>query len=326
MKSSIYLFKSLPALLFLFSLLNYCNIIAQETTVDERVFDYAEYNHKCFQCHGHKTFHYFNETSGKTIKERMNPYFVIDSAEFYNSNHWNFSCTDCHSTEYENFPHNGELRMEQKPACIDCHGGDDTYASYHFEEIEVEFAESVHSTKHSEDFTCYMCHNPHSYKINARNNSNIKETIVYDNNICLSCHANIDKYQLISDLQNPNILVTHEWLPNQALHFANVRCIECHAKTNDSIMVAHLIQPKELAVKKCVECHSQNSILQASLYKFQAKENRNNLGFFNPSLMENSYIIGANRNYYLNIISIFVYGFTLIVILIHAFLRIIIKK
>lgn len=325
MKSSLYLFKSLPTVLFLLSLLSNLNIIAQETVVDERVFDYAEDNQHCFQCHGHKTYHYYNESSEKNIKERMNPYFIVDSVEYYNSNHWNFSCTDCHSTEYESFPHNGELRMEEKPSCLDCHGGDDTYASYHFEEIEVEFQESVHSTKHSEDFTCYMCHNPHSYKINARSNLSLKDVIVYDNNICLSCHANIDKYQLISDLQNPNILETHEWLPNQALHFKSVRCIECHTKRNDSILVAHLIQPKELAVKNCVECHSQNSILQASLYKFRAVEGRNKLGFLNPSLLESSYIIGANRNYYLNVISIFVYGFTLLIILVHFFLRIIKK-
>lgn len=314
----------MPIAAFLYCLLYNNTTNAQETIVDERVFDYADYNQQCFQCHGHKTYHYFNESSGKNIKERMNPYFIVDSVEYYNSNHWNFSCTDCHSTEYENFPHNGELRMEEKPACIDCHGGDETYASYHFEEIEVEFLESVHSTKHSEDFTCYMCHNPHSYKINARN-FNIKETIIYDNNICLSCHADINKYQLISDLQNPNILETHEWLPNQALHFKSVRCIECHTKRNDSILVAHLIQPKELAVKNCVECHSQNSILQASLYKFRAQESRNKLGFLNPSFMDNSYIIGANRNYYLNVLSVFFYGLVLFIILIHSLFRIIKK-
>ena len=309
--------------IMLFTAISYTSI-GQEAY--KRIPDFAEENGVCFRCHSHKTYNYFNEWTEQNVRERMNPYFIIDSIEYYESNHWNFQCTDCHSYEYEDFPHNSELRLEEKPGCLDCHGGDDTYADYHFEEIEDEFQRSVHSDKHSIDFTCWMCHNPHSYKISARTSENIKEVIVYDNNICLSCHADINKYQLISDQENPNILEKHDWLPNQQLHFANVRCIECHAKTNDSIMVAHLIQPKELAVKRCVECHSQNSILEASLYKFQARENRNKLGFFNPSLLENSYIIGANRNYYLNIISIFVYGFTLLVILIHAFLRIIIKK
>ncbi len=287
----------------------------------ENEFPNAAENHLCFKCHGHKTYHYYNEVTQHEIKDRMNPYFVFDSVTFYQSNHKYLQCTDCHSYEFKKFPHSGELRMEEKPKCLDCHGGDEAYAKYHFEQIEEEFLKSVHSTKHSEEFTCSMCHNPHTYKITARTSENLKETIIYDNNICLSCHANIDKYQLISDKQNPNILQKHEWLPNQALHFANVRCIECHAEKNDSILVAHNIQPKEKAVKACVECHSQNSILMASLYKFQAKERRNSLGFFNAAILNNSYIIGANRNFYLNIVSIGLFVLVFAGVIIHGLLR-----
>lgn len=297
----------------------------QNETDEPEVFEYAAENHQCFKCHGHKTYHYYNENLDRVIKDRMNPYFVIDSVEFYESNHRHFSCTDCHSYEYTNFPHNGELRMEPLPICIDCHGGDPTYEKYHFERIEEEFQKSVHSTKHSEDFTCWMCHNPHTYKITARTNENILQTIQYDNAICLSCHADINKYQLISDLTNPNLIKKHDWLPNQALHFQNVRCIECHAEIKKDILVAHNIQPKEKAVKLCIECHSENSLLLASLYKYQAKERRNELGFFNAAILNNSYIIGANRNYFLNVISIAIFGLVLLVIAIHATKRIINK-
>ncbi|MEZ5197441.1 MAG: cytochrome c3 family protein [Bacteroidales bacterium] len=141
-----------------------------------------------------------------------------------------FSLHDCHSYDYNDFPHSGELRMEESYNCIDCHGGDETWADYNFERIDEEFHTSVHSTKHSEEFTCWMCHNPHEYKITARTNDNLKETIVYDNEICMSCHTDINKYQLISFKDNPNIIDQHEWLPNQAVHFLNVRCIECHAR------------------------------------------------------------------------------------------------
>ncbi len=288
---------------------------------NETQFPNAEDNQVCLKCHGHKMFHYFSESQDREIRDRMNPYFVIDSAAFYQSNHRQLGCTDCHSYEYRTFPHSGELRMEAKPACLDCHGGDEATAKYHFERIEEEFQKSVHSTKHSEEFKCSMCHNPHTYKITARTNENLKQTIIYDNNICLSCHANIDKYQLISDKKNPNILQKHEWLPNQALHFANVRCIECHAEKNDSILVAHDILPKDKAVKACVECHSQNSILMGSLYKFQAKERRNSLGFFNAAILNNSYIIGANRNIYLNVISIAVFCLVFVGVIIHGILR-----
>ena len=299
--------------------------VSQDDAVEPRVYDYAEDNHQCFKCHGDKTYHYYNENLERTIKERMNPYFVIDSVEYYESNHWNFSCTDCHSYDYTTFPHPGELRMEERPNCLLCHGGDDTYADYQFEKIEEEFQKSVHSTKHSEEFTCWMCHNPHSYKINARTNDKVLKTIEYDNSICLSCHADINKYQLMSDITNPNLLVKHEWLPNQALHFLNVRCIECHAEIKGDMMIAHNVQPKEKAVKLCVECHSSNSLLLASLYKHQVQERRSKFGFVNASILNNSYIIGANRNYYLNVISLVLFGMVIIGIGIHATLRIIKK-
>jgi Zn finger protein HypA/HybF involved in hydrogenase expression len=288
-------------------------------------FEYAEENQQCFECHGHKTYYYYNDWTERDVKERMNPYFIIDSIDFYQSNHKTFRCTDCHSTDYESFPHDGQLRMEEKYACLDCHEDDEDYAEYDFERLDEEFRNSVHSTKHSEDFTCWMCHSPHSYKINARTNENIMETIQYDNDICLSCHADLDKYQLISSLANPNIIDKHEWLPNQALHFVSVRCIDCHAEIKEDIMIAHNVQDKDKAVKKCVECHSENSLLLGSLYKFRAMESRSKLGFVNSAILNNSYIIGANRNYYLNVSSLIIFGFVIAGIVLHATFRIIKK-
>lgn len=300
------------------------NLPAQEDEdIDDLIFEVAAENETCMKCHGHSMYFYFNDWIEREVKERMNPYFIIDSARYYISNHKSFFCTDCHSMDYENFPHSGELRMEEKYACLDCHGGDDTYAEFQFERIDEEFRESVHSTKHNEEFTCWMCHNPHSYKINARNTQNLKETIIYDNEICLSCHADIDKYQLITTMVNPNILEKHDWLPNKALHFANVRCVECHAEIENDILVAHNVKSKEEAVKNCVECHSANSILMASLFKYQAVERRNELGFFNAAILNDTYIIGANRNYYLNMLSFIFFGFVLFGIIVHSTLRIV---
>ncbi|HSG68595.1 MAG TPA: cytochrome c3 family protein [Bacteroidales bacterium] len=298
---------------------------AQEES-EERVYEYLEENQGCLKCHGHIYFYYVNENLGREIKERMNPYFFIDSADFYASNHWNFMCTDCHSYDYSTFPHPNELRMEPSFQCLDCHGGDDTFARFNFEGIDEEFHKSVHSSKHSEDFTCWMCHNPHSYKINARTNENMQEFITYDNEICLSCHSNISKYQLLTTLDNPNILTTHNWLPNQGLHFKNVRCIECHAEINNDILVAHNVQPKEKAVKLCVECHSKNSRLLTSLYKLQFTDERSAAGFSNAAMLEESYIIGANRNVYLNSLSILMFGLAILFVLAHASLRLIIKR
>lgn len=285
------------------------------------VSPFHEDNERCFKCHGQKTYKYTNETLGQDVKALMFSERIINRNAFYDSNHKAFSCTDCHSSDYTKFPHPVELRMEQLYNCIDCHGNDEKFARFHFEEIETEYKESVHFKLEAEGFTCWKCHDPHTYKINIRNSENIKETILYDNNICLGCHSNFDKFQLLTDRKEINIVTTHEWLPNQAVHFQNVRCIECHTKINNNILVSHFIQSKDKAVRRCNECHSQNSILMATLYKFKSKEQRRS-GFFNGIILNESYVIGANRNEFLNEISFIILIITAIGIGIHLVLRV----
>ena len=285
-----------------------------------------EKNQECLKCHGKKYFSYFNEYAGKDIKERMNPLYIVDSANFYISNHRTFMCTDCHSSEYGTFPHPNELRFEPSFACMDCHEGNEDFADFHFEAIQEEFIKSVHSEKHSEEFTCWMCHNPHTYHITARTSENLPETIQYDNEICLSCHSDQSKMGLLSDRLIYDMLNQHEWLPNQRLHFKNVRCIECHARTSDTLMVAHMVQPKEKAVKLCVECHSKNSILMASLYKHIKQETQEKQGFLNAAILSQGYVIGANRNYFLNYGSLAIFALVLMGIAGHAILRYIYPK
>jgi hypothetical protein len=284
-------------------------------------------NQECLKCHGKKYFSYHNEYVGKDVKERMNPLYIIDSGSYYKANHRTFMCTDCHSSEYSSsFPHPNELRFEPSFTCMDCHEGNEDFADFHFETIQEEFLKSVHSEKHSEEFTCWMCHNPHSYHITARNSDNLLETIQYDNEICLSCHSDQSKLGLLSDRQIYDMLNQHEWLPNQRLHFKNVRCIECHARTSDTLMVAHMIQPKEKAVKLCVECHSKNSILMASLYKHIKQETQEKQGFLNAAILSQGYVIGANRNYFLNYGSLAILALVLLGICAHAILRSIYPK
>ncbi len=213
--------------------------------------------------------------AGNEVSAMMCDNRVIHRNEFYTANHKSFACTDCHAAEYDSFPHPGQLRMESKYNCIDCHGNDEKYAKFQFEEIEEEFQQSAHYTANSEEFTCWKCHNPHSYKINIRDSKNISQSIAYDNQICLNCHSDFERFQLLTSRKEINLIQKHEWLPNQALHFSQVRCIECHARPNDSLLVAHRIMPKEKAVKRCVECHSQNSLLMSSLYKYQATGKQN---------------------------------------------------
>jgi len=288
-------------------------------------FKHASENENCLKCHGQSKFYVDNKESGKTMTKKMYSELIIRRDLFYVSNHREFKCIDCHSEDYMTFPHAGNLMMQSMPNCLDCHGGDPKYAKYHFENIEKEFNESVHVKRLGANFTCWKCHNGHFYKITARPSENIKHTISYDNAICLNCHADSLNYQLLTDKENPNLITKHDWLPNQKLHFTSVRCIECHTRksSNDSTLVAHEILPKQQAVKKCQECHSSNSILLATLYRYEIKEKRSSRGFITGSIVNDKYVIGANRNYYLNVLSIIIFISVLIGILVHTILRMI---
>ncbi|MBI9059422.1 cytochrome c3 family protein [Labilibaculum sp. DW002] len=267
-----------------------------------------------------------NEDFGIQIKEKMYGDRLIDTIAYAQSNHGMFKCTDCHSPEYETFPHAGNLRMEMMYACNDCHGGDPEYAKFHFDEIEEAFYESMHYNRAPDAFNCWSCHNPHTYKTQARVGEKISETVTYDNQICLKCHADVSQYELLTERENINIIKSHEWLPNQELHFKNVRCIECHTQLNDSLLVSHVVMPKDSAIRECTQCHSENSHLMASLYKYKSMESRKSVGFLNAVIINDSYVIGANRNKYLNILSVVLFGLVLFGIFIHALFRIIKRK
>ena len=281
-----------------------------------------EENQKCLSCHGQRIYQYHNKELGQDIRKKMCIDYMIDTLLFSSSNHKSFKCTDCHSPDYVEFPHSGTLRMEMMYSCMDCHGGDEHYAKFHFEEIEEAFYQNLHYTRAPEIFSCWSCHNPHYYKTQSRTGENILQTITYDNNICLSCHANIDQYQLLTQRDEINILKTHSWLPNQELHFKNVRCIECHTQRSDTLLISHVVLPREDAIRECTQCHSENSYLMATLYRFQSHQARQTTGFLNAVILNESYVIGANRNKTLNYLSIILFGFIILGISLHILFRI----
>nr|WP_321408051.1 cytochrome c3 family protein [uncultured Carboxylicivirga sp.] len=286
----------------------------------------AQQNQQCLKCHGQVFYQYDNEWTGKVDKRPMNPFYYIDSVKMHVSVHKEFSCTDCHSPDYETFPHSGELRMEEKYACIDCHGGDEHFAKYNFEGIEQAFMESVHFKANDDKFNCWMCHDPHGYQLALRGQESIKDVVSLSNQMCLDCHTNKFKFGLISDEMPKDIAETHIWLPNQPNHFENVRCIDCHTQVQSDLLVSHKILPKEEALNNCVKCHSANSVLMESLYSHRVKESREESGFINAAILNEGYMIGANRNLALNYVSVILFGMLLIGLLIHFILRLTIKN
>jgi hypothetical protein len=296
---------------------------AQESTEDMVLPESAEENEACLQCHGEVKFKMYNSDSSEVLLKHN--YRVIDRKLFYDTLavHREFKCTDCHSDEYSEFPHPLDVRFEPPYTCGDCHEGDDDYIQYNFEGIAEEYYESVHHVDLEDEFSCWDCHNPHGYILHARSGDDIKDVVTYDNNVCLSCHSNIDRFELLTDRNLIDIIENHQWLPNQQMHFESVRCIDCHAKPSDTTLVAHHIQPKEEAVKNCVECHQRNSHLMASLYKYRAMETRSQVGFLNAVMLSDSYVIGANRNVFLNRLSIIIFILTIVGIGVHVIFRII---
>jgi len=305
-------------LVLLILLFSFSTAIAQKVDQSTR-----EENGKCLTCHSKRVVSFTSDSLGKTYKQKMYTDCIIDTSLYYTSNHFNFKCIDCHSSDYEIFPHNAQLRFEELPGCLDCHGDDPAFADFHFEKIQEEFDQSVHSSKHSDQFTCWSCHNSHYYKINARDRKqNLKQTIAYDNAICLSCHSNYDNYRMYVDRLNPNVTKTHDWLPNQANHFQNVRCIECHAKVNDSLLVSHQILPKSQAVKKCAECHSANSRLKASLYKLKLSDP----GLFSDRNIGDAVLIGSPRSTTVDLLGNLLIILTAAGLVFHMTMRIITRK
>ncbi len=272
-----------------------------------------ETNYNCLRCHSMSTIGYRDPNSG--ILKNLS----VIPANFYNSNHKNLECIGCHSSEFKTFPHPSKLKSEDL-YCLNCHQDNPGLFKYSFKTIEKDFEESVHYQKFGNKFTCFNCHDPHSFKINARINSEVKKTVLYDNHICLECHNNETKIAGFTNHVIPDLNTSHQWLPHKDLHWKAVRCIDCHTGKS-AAGISHKILPKEKAVRNCVECHSANSILVQSLYKFQTKEERNKEGFINAVILNNSYVIGATRNYYLNLLSFIIFGLTLIALAVHGFLR-----
>jgi len=282
-------------------------------------------NHPCLKCHSNQAYTFHNDLMEKDETKLMNPYYVIDTVALRNGVHKNFDCTDCHSYDYNTYPHNADLKLEPLPTCLDCHGGDESFAKYQFEKIDEEFHKSIHYRTYGDNFTCSKCHSQHTYNTVARTGSSVRQIVTYDNGICLSCHNDMKRFKMVSGRANPQIVQVHDWLPNQELHFQAVRCIECHTEVIDSLLVSHNIVGKDKAVRKCVECHTSDSRLKASLYKYQNIQQRSEKGVLSTVFSNESYVVGSQQVPFLNLLSYIILFMTLLGISVHLVFRILKK-
>lgn len=244
---------------------------------------------QCLECHS-------DRSSGAAF---------IGQTAFASSVHGRLDCTDCHDESFEEFPH---AQTSEGLSCMDCHSGKSGTMGVDFDAIDSQFSQSIHKTRRP-DFRCTGCHNPHSFQAPSRRSSPSEVLIKDDNSVCLGCHKR----------DNKDILKRHGWLPHAKEHVSSLRCIDCHADQSASgEVVSHKIEKSSRALKECARCHQRDSYLLHSLYKFRREQQMNQKGFFNPVILNDSYVIGATRNYYLNLASIAIAAITLLAIAVHA--------
>ncbi len=69
-------------------------------------------NRQCLECHAHRRFEMAKPSRpNKKYRMKMPREYIIDSAKYICSSHWEFKCTDCHSTDYKTAPHDQALRF-----------------------------------------------------------------------------------------------------------------------------------------------------------------------------------------------------------------------
>lgn len=273
----------------------------------------AEY---CFRCHSNSA-QLIEVISENWRAEDL----LIAPLEYAQSNHGELSCLDCHAYTWPFFPHQEQVRS-QNLSCLGCHKGQKKFHKFQFTHIENEYALSVHNQKLAGDFSCFSCHDPHSFRIHI--DDEIHHTVEESNQICRRCHLSPSRFADLTKRDLPVLRQSHNWLPSAELHWQHVRCIECH--TPHGKRVSHRILAAKQAERKCEQCHTQNSILVSKLYEHRVKEAKENYGFANAAVFNDAYIIGMTRNIYLDWLFLGLSVMVVLGIAFHGTLRIVMAR
>jgi len=341
---SSYAYRSVFAIVLLaFGFIGYVHGQEDPGSVIERIgikSQEIQGNHvDCMRCHSMESLGYRDAVTGGFID------LHVPEKDFLDSNHKALKCVECHTAGFDDYPHPEKAKQEAL-YCVDCHESNPALIPKHFAEIEREFKQSVHYQRLPEHFSCFSCHNAHFFKVSIKSTDmsrfpkrelcinchttndigvsmepvrQVLEMVEYDNQICLNCHAVTTRLKELKETDIPNIETSHKWLPNVEMHWAKVRCVDCHLSKDDNFL--HDILTADQAVKHCEECHSANSILLTKLYKYTIQENRQKYGFINSVTLNDAYIIGMTRNIILDRLSFAILGGMLLVLAAHGFGR-----
>ena len=227
---------------------------------------------------------------------------LVEQERFEHSDHGKMACKDCHTEAYVPYPHLADAKKRIK-GCVECHQNPS-------KTIQPEFKASSHFKEHSERFTCLSCHDSHTMRKASRLET-AHLAAVQDNAMCQSCHDDDARYMALKlpagkpatlnpATQRPDMGKTHDWLPHFDLHLAATRCIDCHSPVVDAGPLSHEVQGKDKALRRCEACHGGDTELGRRLYKRMLLDKPGSEGgFANAALLTEVYVVGANRNQWL---------------------------
>ncbi len=222
---------------------------------------------------------------------------AVDLAALRRSEHGRLPCRECHTGRFAVFPH---PRDRTTRACGDCHPREGTGAAadapYDFPRIVGEFERSVHAG--IEGFRCESCHPPHAFRTLA--SLAVTSAVLADHNgPCLACHRRGAEGPL-ADPSKRGLRAEHGFLPRTAVHLAGSRCLDCHRR--DGAAVSHLLPAAAATERLCTSCHRRDSLLNAGFLRHRPRDGTV-LGFTNPAILEEAYVMGATRNLPLDLLA-----------------------
>lgn len=214
---------------------------------------------------------------------------LVDHPRFEASDHGKMACKDCHSEAYVPYPHRPNAKAQIK-GCEPCH-------QQPAKAIVPEFKASKHFKDHTARFTCLSCHDSHTMR-KAAKLPTAQAAARQDNHQCLACHDDDRRYLALMkpETRRPEMSKVHDWLPELALHLDHIRCVDCHSPVAD-MALSHEVQGKDKAVRRCEACHAEQGELGRRLYKPMLIDRPGEAGgFANAALLTEVYVVGANRN------------------------------
>lgn len=298
-------------------------------------------NEKCFSCHGSA------DITTKWVTDRGRALQLhVDEVDYRNSVHSGQNCQSCHegATEdaFASAPH--KFKNKKPMDCQACHGE-------YFKDIYEQVDRSYHTkaiVKKGKEFSCASCHDAHTFHLPNRTKE-IASSVAETNERCFRCHSDLRGYEKLTDKKLLDQKMGHWFLPNKEKHFESVSCVSCHGG-KEGTEVHVIMEVKETKVD-CESCHSKSSAMINKLNKYRSEQRsffmvnkglfddaelqkKNGeaiqasmgaadsvLGFMNARLLDDKYVIGVTQTPWLNTQFTHILIAILLLILVHAALR-----